>query len=368
MPITEDKDVYYSNDSLEIDFAGTHNYHQPYSSPHHQPYPSPQHQTYLSPHNHPMNQLDPYQDHQTVYTSNVYYLSPEQQHQQFQLQLQQFQGQQYISNYPPQVMLQRYNSNGSTSSTNSQTSCLSAYNGHYAVPTYSHPIYDHPPNDPIPHRKRKITDDMTSKKKQKKKKNKRVKIVDPNAPPKPKRKTGLNKPMILSVALSELMDGDKELSRPALVQKLWKYIKANNLQDPADRRFILCDDKLKKIFNQDRINSFGMNKDLSAHLTKKEEERSVPPPYDDDQSHTQDMYSDIYDAIYTNDSNVYTNNDDSSNIYTTDSNNIHTDGNSNIHTADDTSHIYTTDVNSHIYITDDTSSIYQDSIYTNNYT
>jgi chromatin remodeling complex protein RSC6 len=56
-----------------------------------------------------------------------------------------------------------------------------------------------------------------------------------------------------------------------LVQKLWKYIKGNDLQDPADRRFILCDAKLKKIFDQDRINSFGMNKDLSAHLTKKEE-------------------------------------------------------------------------------------------------
>ncbi|KAI8058689.1 SWIB/MDM2 domain-containing protein [Gilbertella persicaria] len=67
------------------------------------------------------------------------------------------------------------------------------------------------------------------------------------------------------------MDGDKELSRPELVQKLWKYIKTNDLQDPADRRYILCDDKLKKIFDQDRVNSFGMNKDLSAHLTKKEE-------------------------------------------------------------------------------------------------
>ncbi|KAI8967257.1 SWIB/MDM2 domain-containing protein, partial [Mycotypha africana] len=91
-------------------------------------------------------------------------------------------------------------------------------------------------------------------------------IKDPN---RPKRKTGLNKPLILSPALSDLMDGDKELSRPELVQKLWKYIKENNLQDPADRRYILCDEKLKKIFHQDRINSFGMNKDLSAHLTKK---------------------------------------------------------------------------------------------------
>ncbi|KAI8889198.1 SWIB-domain-containing protein [Backusella circina FSU 941] len=110
----------------------------------------------------------------------------------------------------------------------------------------------------------------------KKKPKKKKKVVDPNAPPKPKRKTGLNKPLILSDALSELMDGDKELSRPELVRKLWDYIKKNNLQDPADRRYILCDDKLKKIFNQDRVNSFGMNKDLTAHLTKKEEPITGP--------------------------------------------------------------------------------------------
>ncbi|GAA5795564.1 hypothetical protein HPULCUR_000924 [Helicostylum pulchrum] len=116
-----------------------------------------------------------------------------------------------------------------------------------------------------------VDETVQQKKKPKAKKKKVPKIIDPNAPPKPKRKTGLNKPLILSEALSELMDGDKELSRPELVQKLWKYIKGNDLQDPADRRFILCDAKLKKIFDQDRINSFGMNKDLSAHLTKKEE-------------------------------------------------------------------------------------------------
>lgn len=55
------------------------------------------------------------------------------------------------------------------------------------------------------------------------------------------------------------------------MKKLWKYIKDNDLQDPADRRYILCDEKLKTIFDQDRINSFGMNRDLSAHLTKKPE-------------------------------------------------------------------------------------------------
>ncbi|EPB87672.1 hypothetical protein HMPREF1544_05555 [Mucor circinelloides 1006PhL] len=106
------------------------------------------------------------------------------------------------------------------------------------------------------------------KKPKKKRKKKPVVDVDPNAPPKPKRITGLNKPLILSASLQTIMDGATQLSRPEIVQRLWKYIKSNQLQDPADRRYILCDEKLKDIFQQDRVNSFGMNRDLSAHLTK----------------------------------------------------------------------------------------------------
>lgn len=68
------------------------------------------------------------------------------------------------------------------------------------------------------------------------------------------------------------------MSRPEIVKVLWKYIKDNNLQDPADRRYILCDEKLKTIFDQDRINSFGMNRDLSAHLTKKTITSTSPAP------------------------------------------------------------------------------------------
>ncbi|KAI8056463.1 SWIB/MDM2 domain-containing protein [Thamnidium elegans] len=114
-----------------------------------------------------------------------------------------------------------------------------------------------------------------------KKKKKKKEDVDPNAPPKPKRITGLNKPLLLSNSLQVIMEGAAELSRPEIVKRLWNYIKSNQLQDPADRRFILCDEKLKSIFQKDRVNSFGMNRDLSAHLTKKEvpctQESSITP-------------------------------------------------------------------------------------------
>ncbi|KAI8357322.1 SWIB/MDM2 domain-containing protein [Choanephora cucurbitarum] len=186
--------------------------------------------------------------------------------------------QNYIPSYN-QVLLQRYNSNGSNSSTNSQPA--------YHLPPQTNYMQYLPQQQTLQDLKmyyqsfpqfqpqKKTKKESTGGGIKKKTKKKRVKVIDPNAPPKPKRKTGLNKPLILSPALSELMDGDKELSRPELVRKLWKYIKTNDLQDPADRRFILCDDKLKKIFDQDRVNSFGMNKDLSAHLTKKEIEEEV---------------------------------------------------------------------------------------------
>ncbi len=57
-----------------------------------------------------------------------------------------------------------------------------------------------------------------------------------------------------------------KLSRPQVVKQLWKYIKGNELQDPADKRQILCDDKLHAVFKQDKINMFSMNKLLGSHL------------------------------------------------------------------------------------------------------
>ncbi|KAK4056190.1 hypothetical protein OIO90_002631 [Microbotryomycetes sp. JL221] len=64
---------------------------------------------------------------------------------------------------------------------------------------------------------------------------------------KPKRKAtggGFNKPHLLSEALADVC-GETVLSRPAVTKHLWKYIKANNLQDPKKKTDILPDEKLK---------------------------------------------------------------------------------------------------------------------------
>src|ERR1700722_13724880 len=60
------------------------------------------------------------------------------------------------------------------------------------------------------------------------------------------------------------------MSRLEVVKRLWAYIKENELQDPNDKRYIVCDDRLMTIFKQNRIHSFTMNKFLTDHLKKKE--------------------------------------------------------------------------------------------------
>jgi upstream activation factor subunit UAF30 len=66
--------------------------------------------------------------------------------------------------------------------------------------------------------------------------------------------------------LAGAADQPLQLSRPQVVKKLWDYIKGNELQDPNDKRQILCDDKLHAVFKQDKINMFSMNKLLGSQL------------------------------------------------------------------------------------------------------
>ncbi|VUC24776.1 unnamed protein product [Clonostachys rosea] len=121
------------------------------------------------------------------------------------------------------------------------------------------------------------TDKKAIKKKKapRKKSAKKVKSDDDSevegAEPKKKRSGGgFQKPFNLSPALSELT-GETQLSRPGVVKSLWAHIKANDLQDPNDRRQILCDEKMQAIFKQTKVDMFRMNKEISNHLYPVEE-------------------------------------------------------------------------------------------------
>ncbi|KAK4536200.1 hypothetical protein CDCA_CDCA07G2225 [Cyanidium caldarium] len=86
-------------------------------------------------------------------------------------------------------------------------------------------------------------------------------------PSSPAPPSGISQPMCLSAALREVCGGARQLSRCGVVKALWQYIKEHQLQDTTDKRVILCDDKLKQVFNgESRVTAFNMNKYLKWHL------------------------------------------------------------------------------------------------------
>ena len=75
----------------------------------------------------------------------------------------------------------------------------------------------------------------------------------------------LQQPLRPSEALAAVV-GPGPLPRGEVVSKMLKYIKANNLQNPENRREILADDTLRKVFGKDKVTMFEMNKHLAQHL------------------------------------------------------------------------------------------------------
>ncbi|XP_010448900.1 PREDICTED: SWI/SNF-related matrix-associated actin-dependent regulator of chromatin subfamily D member 1-like [Camelina sativa] len=73
---------------------------------------------------------------------------------------------------------------------------------------------------------------------------------------------GLNKVCWVSPEL-QVVVGEPALPRTEIVRQLWAYIRKNNLQDPSNKRKIICDDALRVVFETDM---FKMNKLLAKHI------------------------------------------------------------------------------------------------------
>jgi chromatin remodeling complex protein RSC6 len=81
-----------------------------------------------------------------------------------------------------------------------------------------------------------------------------------------KKTNALQKPLQPSAELAAVV-GAGPVTRGEVVSKIWDYIKKNKLQNAANKREILADDKLKKLFDgKDKVNMFEMNKYFSKHL------------------------------------------------------------------------------------------------------
>ncbi len=61
--------------------------------------------------------------------------------------------------------------------------------------------------------------------------------------------------------------GDKPVPRTEVTKKVWEYIKAQKLQDPAKKTMINADVKLKEIFKKPQVSMFEMTKLINGHLS-----------------------------------------------------------------------------------------------------
>ncbi|MEX0910210.1 MAG: SWIB/MDM2 domain-containing protein [Candidatus Paceibacterota bacterium] len=75
------------------------------------------------------------------------------------------------------------------------------------------------------------------------------------------------KPMTISPELAEVV-GAGPMPRSEVVKQLWVYIKKHDLQDPKNKRNIVADENLKKVFDgKGVVSMFEMTKLVSKHLS-----------------------------------------------------------------------------------------------------
>ena len=83
---------------------------------------------------------------------------------------------------------------------------------------------------------------------------------------KPAKSSAFMKELKPSPQLAKIV-GDKPLPRTEVTKRLWDYIKERNLQNPANKRNILCDDALKAVMGKDEVTMFEMTGLVGQHLS-----------------------------------------------------------------------------------------------------
>ena len=116
-------------------------------------------------------------------------------------------------------------------------------------------------------------------------------------PDKPKKPSNFTKPLKVSEELSEWLGGLTEISRPELTKRFWAYAKEKELlvafaawlgtawtdnqgpghstlmskcayfvQNPNDRREVICDMELRELTGQEKFQGFSFSKYINKHL------------------------------------------------------------------------------------------------------
>jgi chromatin remodeling complex protein RSC6 len=87
---------------------------------------------------------------------------------------------------------------------------------------------------------------------------------------KEKKNSAFMKPLRVSEDLAIIV-GRGPMPRTEVAKKLWDYIKKHKLQDPKNKRNIIPDQNLARVFGSSTpINMFKMTSKVSAHLTDPE--------------------------------------------------------------------------------------------------
>lgn len=107
---------------------------------------------------------------------------------------------------------------------------------------------------------------------------KKKREVDPDAPP--RAPSGFAKPARLSAELAKFLgvSKDTEVARTDVTKQITAYVKANELQDPANKRIILCDPALQKLLNPPpgaEVTFFTLQTHLKHHFVKADGSKSA---------------------------------------------------------------------------------------------
>ncbi len=89
---------------------------------------------------------------------------------------------------------------------------------------------------------------------------------------------GFGKDMLLvSPLLQEFLKSESS-TRPQAVKAIWDHIKEHGLQNPSNKREIMCDAALETLFRRKVVTMFNLNMFLTVHLKKSSEQGASAGP------------------------------------------------------------------------------------------